>query len=149
MSTFYVAWIMVCGCVKEGEKYLLRISQGRLLQPPWRREPTRTSQGRCRPAAQFWCTLKAHLISNSFYEPTHPSDFKRHLLKVRATERSRSQGGCLSRDAFFFRHKTLLGCSHKAAALMWLFPHRKQDKNTFKTAQKFDDSPILSEIIAC
>lgn len=39
----------------------------------------------------FRCTLKAHLISDSVYEPTHPSRLQTRLLKVRGTELGRQQ----------------------------------------------------------
>lgn len=39
----------------------------------------------------FRCTLKAHLISDSFYEPTHPSRLQTRPLKVRGTELGRQQ----------------------------------------------------------
>lgn len=53
---------------------------------------THVKARRCRLAAWFWCTLKAHLISNSFYEPTHPSDFKHASWRFRAQNGADNRG---------------------------------------------------------
>lgn len=48
----------------------------------------------------FWCTLKVHLISNSFHEPTHPPDFKHNSWRLGAqkwvVDRRRLQQRCLT-----------------------------------------------------
>lgn len=104
---------------------------------------------RHRLAARTRRTLKAHLISNSFYEPTHPSDFKRHFSEGSVQELSRSLRDVSAEPPYFVDARHYWGIYiyiYIHLPFMWLVPGQKQKKHFQNNIKAFTSVIRLSDI---